>query len=179
MLTQDATRLRGSRSSSRGGRAIAAENSGKAIEPRFVDGLRVTDAPTLDVVVSVLAGRNNTALVATLNAAGVRGVGLTGADAGIGTATKAPLFTSGAGAKVDLGLVGQPSTSAAPLLTDLLALGYVPVIASVGSTLDGELLNVNADTLAGHLAAVLKAGRLIIAGGTDGVLDTAGTFLED
>ena len=162
-----------------GGRAIDAELRARAIEPRFVDGLRVTDAPTLDVVISVLAGRNNTALVAAFNAAGVRAVGLTGADAGIGAAARAPLFTSAAGAQVDLGLVGQPSGGAAPLLTDLLRLGYVPVIASVGSTADGQLLNVNADTLAGHLAAVLVARRLIIAGGTDGVLDTAGALLEE
>ncbi|MEO5895837.1 MAG: acetylglutamate kinase [Vicinamibacterales bacterium] len=162
-----------------GGRAIDAELRARAIEPRFVDGLRVTDAPTLDVVISVLAGRNNTTLVAALNAAGVRGVGLTGADAGIGASAKVPLFTSTAGAQVDLGLVGQPSLDAAPLLADLLRLGYVPVIASVGSTTDGELLNVNADTLAGHLAAVLNARRLIIAGGTDGVLDTTGALVEE
>ena len=162
-----------------GGRAIDAELRARAIEPRFVDGLRVTDAPTLDVVVSVLAGRNNTALVAALNAVGIRGVGLTGADAGVGAASKAPLFTSAAGAQVDLGLVGQPSNEAAPLIAELLRLEYVPVIASVGRTHDGELLNVNADTLAGHLAAVLNARRLIIAGGTDGVLDNAGGLLEE
>jgi acetylglutamate kinase len=162
-----------------GGRAIDAELRARSIEPRFVDGLRITDAPALDVVISVLAGRNNTALVAALNAAGVRGVGLTGADAGVGAAAKAPLFTSTSGATVDLELVGQPSADAAPLLVDLLALGYVPVIASVGASTDGQLLNVNADTLAGHLASVLKARRLIIAGGTDGVLDNAGALIEE
>ena len=162
-----------------GGRTIDADLRLKGIEPRFVDGLRVTDAPTLEVVVSVLAGRNNTMLVAGLTAAGVRAVGLTGADAGAGLSTMAPLFTAASGARVDLGLVGQPAGSSAPLLVDLLRLGYVPVIASIGVTATGELLNVNADTLAGHLAATLEAERLIIAGGTAGVLDPAGTLIDE
>jgi len=161
-----------------GGRAIDADLRARGIEPRFVDGLRVTDAPTLEVVVSVLAGRNNTALVASLNAAGVRAVGLTGADAGVGVSSRAPLFTAASGTTVDLGLVGQPAEGDATLLADLLRLGYVPVIASIGITADGELLNVNADTLAGHLAATLGAERLIVAGGTNGVLDTAGALIH-
>jgi acetylglutamate kinase len=160
-----------------GGRAIDADLRARGIEPRFVDGLRVTDTATLEVVVSVLAGRNNTALVASLSAAGVRAVGLTGADAGVGMSSQAPLFTTASGAHVDLGLVGQPVESDLALLVDLLALGYVPVIASVGVTAAGELLNVNADTLAGHLAATLRADRMIVAGGTDGVLDTSGALI--
>ncbi|MEO6213017.1 MAG: acetylglutamate kinase [Vicinamibacterales bacterium] len=162
-----------------GGRAIDTDLRARGITPRFVDGLRITDAPTLDVVVAVLAGRNNTALVAALNAAGVRAVGLTGADAGVGAASRAPLFMSTSGVQVDLGLVGQPAGTHAPLLVDLLNLGYVPVVASIGVTGDGELLNVNADTLAGQLAGVLKAGRLIVAGGTAGVLDTSGALVEE
>jgi acetylglutamate kinase len=162
-----------------GGRTIDADLRARGIEPRFVDGLRVTDAPTLEVVVSVLAGRNNTTLVAGLHGSAVRAVGLTGADAGVGLATTAPLFTAASGAQIDLGLVGQPTGSSAPLLVDLLELGYVPVIASIGVTATGQLLNVNADTLAGHLAATLGAERLIIAGGTDGVLDPAGTLIDE
>jgi acetylglutamate kinase len=161
-----------------GGRAIDAELRAHAIEPVFVDGLRVTDAPTLEVVVSVLAGRTNTAFVGALHAAEVRAVGLTGADAGIGSARKAAPFVSSSGAIVDLGLVGQPVESSPTLLQDLTALGYVPVIASLGVDETGGLLNVNADTLAGHLAAMLRADRLIIAGGTSGVLDDAGATIE-
>jgi len=157
-----------------GGRAIDAELRQRGIEPRFVDGLRVTDAATLDSVISVLGGRTNTALVAALHAAGVRAVGLTGADAGLGLSQAAPAFTTAAGERVDLGLVGQPVAGSLALLQDLLALGYVPVIASIGVTADGALLNVNADTLAGHLAGALRADRLLIAGGTAGVLDVAG-----
>jgi acetylglutamate kinase len=162
-----------------GGRAIDAELRARGLEPKFIDGLRVTDAPALDVVVSVLAGRTNTAFVAALQAAGARPVGLTGADSGMATATAAASFTSASGAQVDLGLVGTPSGTQAQLLLDLLKLGYVPVIASIGATADGALLNVNADTLAGHLAAILGAQRLIIAGGTAGVLDPSGMPLAE
>lgn len=157
-----------------GGRAIDAELRAKGLEPRFVDGLRITDPDALDVVVAVLAGRNNTAFVAALNVAGIRAVGLTGADAAIGMSERAPLFTATSGEQVDLGLVGQPVDSPAALLTDLTATGYVPVVASIGIDESGMLLNVNADTLAGHLAATMGATRLIIAGGTAGVLDGEG-----
>ncbi len=157
-----------------GGRAIDAELRARGIEPRFVDGLRITDAATLDVVVSVLGGRNNTAFVAALNAAGVRAVGLTGADAGIGLSVRAPLFTTTGGEHVDLGLVGQPIESRPRLLGELVSDGYVPVIASIGVDAEGTLLNVNADTLAAHLAGSIGARRLIIAGGTAGVLDASG-----
>ena len=157
-----------------GGRAIDAELRARGLEPKFVDGLRITDAAALDVAVSVLAGRNNTALVAALCSAGCRAVGLTGADAGIGLSYRAPFFTAANGEAVDLGLVGQPAPASTALLADLVGLGYVPVIASIGMMPDGELLNVNADTLAGHMAGALEAERLIIAGGTAGVLDSDG-----
>ena len=157
-----------------GGRAIDAELRARGQEPRFVDGLRVTDEAALDAVVCVLAGRNNTALVAAVGAAGVRAVGLTGADGGIGLSTRAGLLETVSGARADLGLVGEPTCADPSLVTDLVAAGYVPVIASIGVTAEGMLLNVNADTLAAHLAAVLRAGRLLLAGGTAGVLDPAG-----
>jgi len=158
-----------------GGRAIDADLEARGKAPRFVDGLRVTDADTLDTVVAVLAGRINTAFVAALGAEGVKAVGLTGADAGIGLSTVAPPLQTTAGTTADLGLVGAPSAEApSQLLGDLLALGYVPVIASVGMTKDGDLLNVNADVLAAHLARAIGATRLIIGGKTAGVFDEDG-----
>jgi acetylglutamate kinase len=160
-----------------GGRAIDAELRARGEEPRFVDGLRVTSTAALDAVVCVLAGRNNTALVAAIGAAGGRAVGLTGADAFVGRSTRAGGFTSVSGDRVDLGLVGLPDSADVSLLNDLLHLGYIPVLASVGVTGDGELLNVNADTLAGSLASALLAHRLIIAGGTQGVLDRDGQLI--
>ena len=157
-----------------GGRAIDAELRARGASPRFVDGLRITDAATLDTVVSVLAGRNNTALVAAIGAAGLRAVGLTGADASIGKSVRAGAFTTVAGEEVDLGLVGRPEGADMGLLHDLVTAGYIPVVASIGVTASGALLNVNADTLAGHLAAALGADRLLVAGATAGVLDGAG-----
>jgi acetylglutamate kinase len=161
-----------------GGRAIDAELRARGTEPRFVDGLRVTDEDTLDAVVSVLAGRNNTVLVAAIGAAGGRAVGLTGADASIGRSTLAGAFTTVSGERVDLGLVGQPEATDVSLLHDLTRLGYIPVVASVGVSASGALLNVNADTLAAHLAAALRARHLIVAGGSAGVLDADGRTIE-
>jgi acetylglutamate kinase len=161
-----------------GGRAIDADLRVRGLEPRFVDGLRVTDAAALESVVAVLAGRTNTAFVAALHAAGARAVGLTGADTGIGTSRKAPAFVSTAGERVELGLVGELLQAPVTLLQDLTALGYLPVIASIGVTVDGALMNVNADTFAAHLAAALRASRLIIAGGTAGVLDANRQTIE-
>ena len=160
-----------------GGRAIDAELRMRGLEPRFVDGLRITDAAALESVVSVLAGRTNTALVGALHGCGIRAVGLTGADAAIGLSKRAAPLTTVAGEKVDLGLVGEPAGGPAVLLQDLAALGYVPVVASIGVSPDGSLLNVNADTMAGHLAGAIGARRLIIAGGTAGVLDATGATI--
>jgi acetylglutamate kinase len=158
-----------------GGREIDAALATAGIPKQQVDGLRVTDAKTLDVVVAVLAGAINTRLVAAVRAAGGRPVGLTGADASVATVRRAAPITSVAGATVDLGLVGAPIANGTPrLLADLLKGGYIPIVACIGATKHGQLLNVNADTLASHLAAGLKAKRLVIAGGTSGVLDAHG-----
>ena len=162
-----------------GGREIDTALAAAGIPKIQVDGLRVTDARTLDVVVSVLAGAINTRLVAALRATGSNPVGLTGADAEVATIRRAKPIASVAGPRVDLGLVGSPVKAGAPrLLTNLLARGYIPVVACVGATSDGQLLNVNADTLASHLAIQLGARRLIIAGGTAGVLDANGMTID-
>jgi acetylglutamate kinase len=158
-----------------GGREIDAALAAAGIPKQQVDGLRVTDARTLDVVVAVLAGAINTRLVAALRAGGARAVGLTGADAAVATMRRAAPITSVSGERVDLGLVGSPVSNGTPeLLTTLVTRGYVPVVACIGATRAGQLLNVNADTLASHLAAALGASRLVIAGGTSGVLDEQG-----
>jgi len=161
-----------------GGKEIDAALATAGIPKQQVDGLRVTDARTLDVVVAVLAGAINTKLVAAVRKAGGKPVGLTGADASVATVKRAAPITSVAGEQVDLGLVGAPINNGSPqLLTDLMARGYVPVVACIGATRDGQLMNVNADTLASHLAASLGAYRLVIAGGTSGVFDQAGATI--
>lgn len=158
-----------------GGREIDAALAAAGIPKRQIDGLRVTDPPTLEIVVSVLAGAINTRFVAAINAAGGRAVGLTGADAGVGPVKKAAPHQTISGEVVDLGLVGEPIHAPAPaLVTSLVRGGFVPVIACIGASRQGRLYNVNADTLAGSLAARLQVSRLVIAGGTPGVLDEQG-----
>ncbi len=158
-----------------GGKEIDAALNTAGIEKRQVDGLRVTDAATLDIVVAVLAGMVNTRFVAALTAAGVPAVGLTGADGACGLSETAPPHRTVDGRTVDLGRVGLPVENAdMRLLEALLRDQFVPVVASIGADRDGRLLNVNADTMAGHLAARLRARRLVIAGSTAGVLDDHG-----
>jgi acetylglutamate kinase len=161
------------------GREIDAETQRRGVPKQAVDGLRITDAPTLDAVIAVLAGTVNTRLVAALVGAGTRAVGLTGVDAAIGLSERAPAHRAVDGRMVDLGLVGQPvapvnsaGVQKPALLADLIGHGYVPVIACLGVEAGGQVLNVNADTLAAALAASCGAQRLIFAGATAGVLDT-------
>jgi acetylglutamate kinase len=161
-----------------GGKEIDAALKQAGIAKQQVDGLRITDGPTLDVVVAVLAGAVNTRFVAALNAAGVRAVGLTGADANSGLADTAPPHRAVDGRVVDLGRVGVPApASDTRLFETLLRDRFVPVVACIGVSTNGDLLNVNADTLAGHLAARLGARRLVVAGTTPGVLDESGATL--
>lgn len=158
-----------------GGREIDAALAASGIPKQQVDGLRITDGPTLDIVVQVLAGAVNTRLVASVVSHGGRGVGLTGADDGIGTVERADLHAASDGRLIDLGLVGQPSSdSRLDLLRDLCRGGYIPIVGCIGLGRDGRLFNVNADVLAAHFAAGLTARRLVIAGGTSGVLDPNG-----
>ena len=158
-----------------GGREVDAEMARLGIPKQAVDGLRITDGPTLDVVAGVLAGRVNPRLVAALGVAGASAVGLTGADGGLARVRRERRYRAADGTQVDLGFVGKPVGSEPPaLLLDLLGAGHVPVVASLGSGAGGQIFNINADTLAGFLAARLGARRLIIAGGTAGVLDADG-----
>jgi len=152
-----------------GGRAIDAELARRGIAPKKVDGIRITDAPTLDAVVAVLAGTGNTDLVAALVMAGIRAVGLTGVDAGLGHAVRQP----------DLGLVGDPADADPSLIELLMTQGYVPVVACLGietGPSGAGVLNVNADVMACRLASALGA-ELILAGTTAGVLDANGSLL--
>ena len=165
-----------------GGRAIDAELKRRAIAPKKVDGLRITDRDTLDAVVAVLAGSANTDLVAALVAIGVRAVGLTGVDAGFGRSLRTGAYKATSGETVDLGYVGDPEDVDPELVRWLVSGKFVPVVASLGIEAGGfagrrdtpAVLNVNADVMACRLAAALGDAELVIAGGTAGVLDVAG-----
>ncbi len=161
-----------------GGKEIDRALKLAGIEKRQVDGLRVTDDATLEVVVAVL-GAVNTRLVAALAAAGAAAVGLTGADGHCGLSDVAPPHKTADGRTIDLGRVGIPSPRAeTKLVKSVLRDRFVPVIACIGATSEGSLLNVNADTFAGDLAARLGAHRLVVAGTTPGVLDDAGATVR-
>ena len=163
-----------------GGREVDAEMARLGIPKRAVDGLRITDAATLDVVLGVLAGRVNTRLVAAIGRAGGRAVGLTGADAGLVRVKAARRYRATDGTAIDLGFVGLPVGTERPALVAALhRSGHLPVVASVGADSRGRLFNVNADTLAGDLAARVGARRLIVAGGTRGVLDARGRTIAE
>jgi acetylglutamate kinase len=158
-----------------GGREIDAELARRGVPKQSVDGLRITDAPTLEAVVAVLAGTINTRLVAHLVGLGIKAVGLTGVDSGLATSARAAAHVTAAGDQVDLGLVGDPELTAdLGVVSHLVSGGYVPVIASLGISTDAGVLNVNADTLAAHVASGIGARELMLVGGTAGVLDGAG-----
>jgi acetylglutamate kinase len=159
-----------------GGRAIDAELARRHIAPKKVDGLRITDAETLEAVVAVLAGSANTDLVSALAAAGVAGVGLTGVDGSFGRAARTAAHAATDGSVVDLGLVGDPVDADPALLALLVRARYVPVIASLGISVEvpGQVLNVNADVMACRVAIAIGDCDLVIAGGTPGVLDAQG-----
>ena len=133
------------------------------IEAKFKDGLRVTDANTMDVVEMVLVGRVNKDLVALINQAGGSAVGLCGKDGNLIEAR--PVGTQG------IGFVGEVSNVNIGLIESLVESGYVPIISSVAADGNGQAYNINADTVAGEIAAALQAEKLILLTDTPGILE--------
>jgi acetylglutamate kinase len=147
------------------------------IKSSFVDGLRVTDAATVEVVEMVLAGTINKQIVSAINAAGGSAIGLSGKDAGLIEARRH--FLEKDGKQIDIGLVGEPA-KVNPQVIDLLQNSdFVPVIAPVGFGPDGLTYNINADTAAGAIAAAAKAKRLLMLTDVAGVLDKTGKLIEE
>jgi acetylglutamate kinase len=134
-------------------------------EPVFVNGLRVTDAETADIVEMVLAGRTNKRIVSLIHRQGGRAVGLSGKD---GDLLIAERFAPGG---VDIGFVGEIREVRTDLLSTLAADGYIPVISSVAGGPEGETFNINADHVAGRLAGELVAEKLILLTDVRGILD--------
>jgi acetylglutamate kinase len=139
----------------------------------FVDGLRVTDRAVMEVVEMVLAGTINKQLVAAINAAGGCAVGLTGKDGGLLLAhkLKRSKIENGVHVEVDLGFVGEPERVDDRVLSTFRQSGIIPVIAPIGIGADGETYNINSDTVAGAVAAALKASRFMLLTDVPGVLD--------
>ncbi|MGA0426442.1 MAG: acetylglutamate kinase [Alphaproteobacteria bacterium] len=166
-----------------GGPQIGAMLKRLAIESEFIDGLRVTDKPTVEVVEMVLAGAINKGIVAAINRAGGRAIGMSGKDADLIRAKKlshiARETDSNVEKVIDLGYVGDPERVNGEVLIELAKTGIVPVIAPIGFDDEGATYNINADTAAGAVAAAVKAKRLLMLTDVAGVLDANGNRLED
>lgn len=144
----------------------------------FVQGMRVTDAETMDVVEMVLGGSVNKEIVSMLNQFGGKAVGLTGKDGHFMKAKKLFINTPDKNG-VDIGQVGTVDSIDGTLISGLADKGYIPVIAPIGVGRNGEAFNINADLVAGRLAKELMAERLIMMTNTPGILDKEGKLLTD
>ena len=151
-----------------GGKTISEWMEKQGIRPKFVNGLRVTDSQSLDIVVAVLTGVINKSIVASINSLGGRAIGISGAD---GNMVSAEI------ADPELGYVGKiKSVDTAPIEA-ILEAGYIPVIAPVGIHSDSDdhskLLNINADTVAGYVSSSINADRMVFLTDVEGVLDSS------
>jgi acetylglutamate kinase len=152
-----------------------------AIPTRFVEGMRVTDAQTMDVVEMVLGGLVNQSIVSLINTHGGRAVGITGKDGDLIRArklTRRKLDPALAAPEIiDIGHVGEVAAVNVNVITALTASNFIPVIAPIGVGEQGESYNINADLVAGCLAAALRAEKLILLTNQPGILDRAGATL--
>ncbi|MSO65699.1 MAG: acetylglutamate kinase [Alphaproteobacteria bacterium] len=152
------------------------------IKSSFVDGLRITDAPTVEVVEMVLAGTVNKQIVSSISAVGGVAVGLSGKDANLISARRMTRTTRDPDSNIekvlDLGFVGEPTHINPHVLRVLEQSDIIPVIAPTGLGDDGHTYNINADTAAGAIAGALKASKLIMLTDVAGVLDKQGNLIE-
>jgi acetylglutamate kinase len=172
-----------------GGPQISRMLEKAGVQSTFIDGLRVTDAATMEVAEMVLSGQINKEIVHWINRAGavsdVRGVGLSGKDARLMTVERVVRTRknprTGEEETIDFGFVGEPSKVDPKILTALMYADedYVPVVAPIGVSEDGETYNVNADTVAGALAGALKAKRMLLLTDVVGVLDAKGELIRE
>lgn len=151
-------------------------------QSEFVNGMRVTDSETMDIVEMVLGGQVNKSIVNLINSHGGRAVGLTGKDGSLICAEKLHASPQGenpvAGAElIDLGHVGKVSSIDTRVIDMLINSDFIPVIAPVGVGKNGESYNINADLVAGKIAEVLQAEKLILLTNTAGLLDADGNLL--
>jgi acetylglutamate kinase len=152
------------------------------IKSTFVDGLRVTDAKTVEVVEMVLAGSINKSIVAAINKVGGCAVGLCGKDGGLITARKVTRTKRDPDSNIervlDLGFVGEPDHINPAILETLAKSDIIPVVAPVGVGADGATYNINADTVAGAIAGAVRASRMLMMTDVAGVLDKQKTLIS-
>jgi acetylglutamate kinase len=158
-----------------GGKQASQLSKQLGIEPQMIQGRRITDEKTLDVVMMVFAGTINTEIIAALREYGAEAVGISGVDGGIINAVKRPPMKiknekTGVEEIIDFGHVGDIQSVDPKLLETLLAADFVPVMASLGGDDSGNILNINADTVASEIASALKAEKLILVTDVDGIL---------
>ena len=146
----------------------------------FIQGMRVTDAETMEIVEMVLGGQVNKDVVNLINQAGGKAVGLTGKDGGMIRAKKLLLHSRDNHADlIDIGMVGDITQIDPALISHLQAGTFIPVIAPIGVGEEGETYNINADVVAGKVAEILKAEKLVLLTNTPGVLDKNGKVVTD
>ncbi len=166
-----------------GGPQIGAMLKKLGVESSFIDGLRVTDAETAKIAEMVLSGAINKELVSWISQAGGKAVGISGKDGGFVTAEKIERTTrdpdSNIERVVDLGFVGEPKSVDRSVIDTISGAGMIPVVAPIGVGKDGHTYNINADTMAGAVAAALGAARLFLLTDVPGVLNKAGDLLAD
>ena len=166
-----------------GGPQIGAMLKKLGVESHFVDGLRVTDKATAEVAEMVLSGAINKDIVSWIARAGGRAMGISGKDGGLVRAAKVQRTTRDPDSQieqvVDLGFVGEPEHVDTTIIETICGGGMIPVIAPIASGADGETYNINADTMAGAIAAALGAARLFLLTDVTGVLDKGGQLLTD
>ena len=153
------------------------------IESNFVDGLRVTDEATIDVVEMVLCGVTNKSIVSSISQAGGNAVGISGKDGNLISAKRISILDKDSDSNVekavDLGFVGEPEQINVEILNGLIAQKMIPVIAPVGIGKKGESYNINADTAAGAVASAMKATRMIMLTDVMGVLDSNNNLVTE
>jgi len=166
-----------------GGPQIGAMLKKLGVESTFVDGLRVTDKATAEIAEMVLSGAINKELVGWIAGAGGKAIGISGKDGGLVTARKVERTVkdpdSNIEQAVDLGFVGEPAKVDTTIIDTAVEAGMIPIIAPIGAGEDGHTYNINADTMAGAIAAALGAARLFLLTDVAGVLDKQGELLTD
>jgi acetylglutamate kinase len=161
-----------------GGPQIDQAMQASGMQPRFVQGLRITDADTMRIVERVLVGEINQEIVAWIHRLGGAAIGLSGKDGGLLQARKAAPVKAPDGQTVDLGLVGEVVRVDPRPVRTLQEAGYIPVVAPTAADETGATYNINADVVAGELAAALVAEKLVLLTDTDGIYDRQGRLLS-